>query len=57
MGDRFYESQKTAKGGRKLKADWVKDINGILGTEISGLDKCTVKTLQELYECLKNLNT
>ena len=64
MGDRFYEQQKqgtrktsTARRGepkpkRKLKADWVKDIEKVAGVEMPGLAKTDLKTLETLYGVL-----
>ena len=61
MSDDFYRrqaagdpSKKTKKGTRKLKKDWITDINDVLGDEILGLDKCTVVTLQQLLGAIKN---
>lgn len=62
MGDRFYMQQlgktgKPAKGEkkvpRKLKADYIKDINATLGALITGLDKCTIPTLEALIKAIE----
>jgi hypothetical protein len=53
MGDRFYESQKLVKKPRRLKKDIIAEINKSLGKNISGLDKCTVATLDELLGAIK----
>ena len=55
MGDRWYESQRNSrmsqkKEPRKLKADWIKDIESLLGPDLDGLDKCTIATLEKLYK-------
>jgi len=57
MGDRFYESQKgsnraAAKPKRKLKSDYVSEIGVHLGTDLSGLVKTDLKTLEKLHECV-----
>ena len=58
MGDRFYEQQAgssraQAKPKRKLKADWVRDIQDRLDVEnLDGLIKTDLTTLQNLYEAL-----
>ena len=58
MGDRFYESQKGSNRAqprpkRKLKADWVKDIQNRLDVEnLKGLIKTDLTTLENLYEAL-----
>ena len=61
MGDRFYEQQAgssraQAKPKRKLKADWVSDIQSMLNTQtLSGLDKATVVTLEALHKSITKL--
>jgi len=55
MGDRFYQQQKEHKPKRVLKKDWIKEINLLLGEDISGLDKCTIATLTHLSESILNL--
>lgn len=58
MGDRFYEAQNgssraQAKPKRKLKADWVRDIQDRLNVEnLDGLIKTDLTTLENLYEAL-----
>jgi hypothetical protein len=61
MSDIFYERQakgnpklKTEKGKRKLKKDWIAEITTLLGKEVVGLDKCTMKTLEHLLEAIKS---
>lgn len=68
MGSRFYMQQgntrrvtrksdgkdfTTGKVKPKLKADIVKDIEGILDVELPGLDKATKVTLEKLHEALR----
>lgn len=51
MGDRFYMQQKAAgydKPKRLLKKDYLEELQDILRTEISGLDKCTIDTIKQL---------
>ena len=62
MGDRFYEAQGANKSTvftkerKRLKADIINDVLKILGSDINGLEKLTVKTLKELEDVLcKNL--
>lgn len=60
MGDRFYESQAKSSRSqksapRKLKAEWIKEIGTELGISVSGLDKCTIDTLTNLLEAIKNV--
>ena len=62
MGDRFYMQQAEGKRKiigtdgklkRKLKADWVKDIQDRLDVEnLEGLLKTDLNTLKNLYEAL-----
>jgi len=57
MGDRFYEAQQRSsraqpRAKRKLKSDWVKDIEAILDIELSGLSKTDLTTLEKLYEAI-----
>lgn len=54
MGDRWYLQQKGPfKQKRKLKKDYVSEINEILKSEINGLDKCTIETLDNLLTGIK----
>lgn len=61
MGDRFYMQQQSrskstsAKPPRKLKKDYIAEIDKLLGRNISGLDKCTIATLGELIDGIENL--
>lgn len=38
---------------KMLKKDWIDEINAMLPITVSGLNKCTIATLKELYEALK----
>jgi hypothetical protein len=56
VGDRFYNQQKAAgrdKPKRKLKKDFIDDICAIVGRTITGLDKCTIDTLEQLIGALE----
>lgn len=53
MGDRFYTQQKNHKPGRRLKKDVVKQLEAILGQEVDGLDRLTIKTLDNLMVAIK----
>ncbi len=64
MGDRWYQEQGItitdirckegkAKPKRKLKKDYIAEINQILSIDIVGLEKCTIDTLNQLVEALK----
>ena len=52
MGDRFYMQQKAYKPPRRFKKDFIEEIEGMLSKEISGLDKCTMATLEALQEAI-----
>jgi hypothetical protein len=56
MGDRFYTQQKNHKAPRILKKDIIVDLQTLLGVKVEGLDRLTVKTLQELCVVLENRN-
>jgi len=65
MGDRFYAQQagktghsrtKSAtdkKPKRKLKADYVSELNSLLGAEVPGLEKLTIASLTELTKAIE----
>lgn len=61
MSDRFYMQQGLTKSDfplkpvKKLKADWIKDINNLLPNPVNGLDKLTLASLEELYSNIKSL--
>jgi hypothetical protein len=64
MSDQFYYRQqrgkpqaKTKTGARKLKKDWIAEITEVLGKEVVGLDKCTMKTLEDLLGAIKDAIT
>lgn len=52
MGDRFYEQQKNYKPKRKLKKEYVEEVDKLLGEEIKGLERLTIKSLEQLYESI-----
>jgi hypothetical protein len=37
---------------KRLKKEWIADIAKELGTEVKGLDKCTIDTLTELLNAI-----
>ena len=53
MGDRFYGAQKTHKPKRRLKADVIKELQNTLMNDVQGLDRLTIKTLDELHLAIK----
>ena len=65
MGERFYLQQgltitkvreakmEVPKVKKRLKADIIKDIETVLETELPGLAKCDVKTLEALMQALE----
>jgi hypothetical protein len=71
MGDRFYSQQLGKNGysktkaftgansvnkpKRRLKADIVKHLQDLLGTKVSGLDKLTIASLDELEAAIKGI--
>jgi hypothetical protein len=56
VGDRFYDQQKAYKPKRRLKADIIKELDEVLGSHVEGMDKLTIKTLDELIEALRCKN-
>jgi len=52
--ERLLENSRKTRGKtpRKLKADWIKDICRLLKRNITGLDKCTIATLESLYDAI-----
>ena len=52
MGDRFYNQQKNYKPKRKLKKEYVEEVDKLLGEEIKGLERLTIKSLEQLYESI-----
>jgi hypothetical protein len=44
------------KQPRKLKADWIKEINEYFGIPVNGLDKLTVDSLKQLHTNVKVLS-
>jgi len=53
MGDRFYQQQKEYKPKRRLKKDVVANLEQLLGTEINGLDRATIATIDQLIEAIE----
>ena len=53
MGDRFYIAQKNYKPKRRLKKDVIQELDEVLGTHVEGMDRLTIKTLDDLIETLK----
>lgn len=52
MGDRFYAQQKDHKPKRRLKADVIAELQGYFIVEVSGLDRLTIKSLEELIQAV-----
>lgn len=52
MGNRFYEQQKKHKPKRRLKKDIIAEFTDLLGTEVKGLDRLTIESLDALMEAL-----
>ena len=53
MGDRFYQQQKEYKPKRRLKKDVIAELDSILGHHVEGLDRCTIKTLDDLTDAIQ----
>lgn len=54
MGDRFYEQQKNYKPKRRLKKDVIEELTEVLGgTKIEGMDRLTIKSLDELIATIR----
>jgi len=54
MGERFYLAQKNYKPKRRLKKDVIVELDSILGVHVEGMDRLTIKTLDELIEVLND---
>ena len=52
MGDRFYEQQKKYKPKRRLKKDIIIEFQRLIGARVDGLDRLTIKALDELTEAV-----
>jgi hypothetical protein len=52
MGDRFYEQQKNYKPKRRLKKDVIIEFQRLIGSKVEGLDRLTIKTLDDLTEAV-----
>ena len=56
MGDRFYMQQKNYKPKRRLKKDIIAELTDVLGgTEVKGMDRCTIETLDNLIGAIKQV--
>lgn len=53
MGDRFYFQQKNYKPGRRLKKDVIAELTEVLGREVEGMDRLTIKALDDLIDAIK----
>lgn len=53
MGDRFYEQQKSYKPKRRLKKDVVAELDAVLGVHVEGMDRLTIKALDDLIDAVK----
>ena len=56
MGDRFYAQQKNFKPKRRLKVDVIKELDEALGSHVEGMDRLTIKALDDLIEALRYRN-
>lgn len=56
MGDRFYTQQKNYKPKRRLKADIIVELDKLLGKHVDGMDRLTIKALDDLIEAIKENN-
>ena len=48
MGDRFYVQQKNYKPPRRLKKDVIATFESIVGSEVPGLDRMTISSIEHL---------
>ena len=55
MGDRFYTQQKNYKPKRILKKDVITELNKLLGVQVEGMDRLTIKTLNDLIAVIENI--
>ena len=53
MGDRFYSQQKNHKPVRRFKADVLKELDAVLGVHVDGMDRLTIKALDELISAIR----
>jgi len=53
MGDRFYMQQKNYKPKRRLKKDVIKELEEVLGSHVEGMDRLTIKALDDLITTIK----
>ena len=57
MGDRWYTQMKQSGNDKKprvLKADVAKEINVLLGVDLTGLTKMTMVEMQDLLTAVRN---
>jgi hypothetical protein len=48
------KTKSTSKPKRKLKKDYIAEVNKLLGKDIIGLDKCTIATLEQLIGAIND---
>ena len=53
MGDRFYTAQKNYKPKRRLKKDVIQELDEVLGSHVEGMDRLTIKALDDLIEAIQ----
>jgi hypothetical protein len=53
MGDRFYAQQKEHKPKRRLKKDVIAELTETLGDTVEGLDRLTIKSLEDLIKTIR----
>ena len=53
MGDRYYNAQKNYKPKRRLKADVIAELDAVLGQHVDGIDRLTIKALDDLIKVIK----
>lgn len=53
MGDRYYNAQKNYKPKRRLKVDVIAELDAVLGQHVDGMDRLTIKALDDLIKAVK----
>jgi hypothetical protein len=53
MGDRYYKQQKEYKPKRRFKKDIIKELDILLNHHIDGIDRLTIKALDDLIEAIR----
>lgn len=53
MGDRFYTQQKSFKPKRVLKKDIIVELDELLSVHVDGIDRLTIKALNDLIDAIK----